>query len=67
MSAPMAANCLPSSPRPHWKMKRPWAIAASVPTCSAISKGFHSGRRKRQPAGAAPHSASIRPRMGTFW
>ena len=65
--APIAANWLSSSPRPHWRMKRPRASAASVPTCSATRTGFQSGRRKRQPAGLSPHSASSRPSMGTFW
>ena len=48
-------------------MKRPPAMAASVPTCSATSTGFHSGSRNRQPAGPSPHSASMRAVIGTFW
>src|SRR5215471_14961821 len=39
-------------------MKRPRVTAASVPTCSATSTGFHSGSRNRQPAGASPHAAA---------
>ena len=67
MLAPIARNCASSVPSPHWKMKRPRAMAASVPTCSATSTGFQSGRRKRQPAGLSSHSARSRPSMGTFW
>ena len=46
---------------------RPCAMEASVPTCSATSTGFQSGRRKRHPAGLSPHSASRRAVIGTFW
>ena len=65
--APIARNCASSSPSPHWKMKRPRMMAASVPTCSAMSTGFQSGSRNRQPAGLSLHSASRRPSIGTFW
>jgi hypothetical protein len=67
IEAPMARNCASSSPSPHWKMKRPRMIAASVPTCSAISTGFQSGSKNRQPAGWSLHSASSRASIGTFW
>ena len=66
MLAPMARNWASPSPSPHWKMKRPRAMAASVPTCSAMSTGLQRGRRKRQPAGRSAHSASRRPSIGTF-
>ena len=65
--APMARNWASSSPSPHWKMNRPRMIAASVPTCSAMSTGFQRGSRNRQPAGLSLHSASRRPSIGTFW
>ncbi len=64
---PMAPNCCSPSPSPACRMKRPGASVASVPTCSATSTGFHSGRRKSAPNGASPHSARHRARIGTFW
>ena len=57
-------------------MKRPGASVASVPTCSASSTGFQSGRRKSAPNGsiaplreAAPqdrHVLVVRARRGVM-
>ena len=45
----------------------PWCSAASVPMCSAMSRGCHRGIRKRQPAARSGHSARSLPNMGVFW
>jgi hypothetical protein len=67
MLAPMAANRASPQPSPHCMIKRPWAMAASVPICSATSTGCHKGSKNRHPAGALPHSARSRPSIGVFW
>ena len=63
----MAANWSAPPPIAVCMMKRPAAIDASVPICSASSTGCQSGSRKSAPAGWSPHSASSRPTIGTFW
>ncbi len=67
-SPPIAANCSSPPPMPVWTRKVDSVRQARVPTCSATSTGFHSGRRNRQPIGRyGSHSLISRPVIGTFW
>ena len=64
---PIAANWSAPPPIAVCMMKRPLAMDARVPICSASSTGDQSGNRNSAPAGRSPHSASRRPTIGTFW
>ena len=48
-------------------MKRPWAMAASVPTCSATSTGFQSGQQEQAAGWRVAPLREQAPRIGTFW